>query len=119
MRKSYKWLPVLLVVVIAFTVSGIPTRAQDSGGVIIEGTYGSDPKTFNPLLTGDTTSQEMAGFMFPIMLGVDPKTQKFTPGFQGGLAKSWDVSKDGLTYTFHLKNTYKWTDGQPVTAKDV
>ena len=35
------------------------------------------------------------------------------------LAKSWDVSPDGLTYTFHLQPNVRWTDGQPLTADDV
>ncbi|MDQ6726215.1 MAG: ABC transporter substrate-binding protein [Actinomycetota bacterium] len=35
------------------------------------------------------------------------------------LAKSWDTSADGKTWTFHLQPNAKWTDGQPVTADDV
>lgn len=34
-----------------------------------------------------------------------------------GLAESWDVSEDGLVYTFHLRDA-KWSDGEPVTAHD-
>ena len=33
-------------------------------------------------------------------------------------ASSYDVSADGKTYTFHLRAGAKWSDGQPVTAKD-
>lgn len=33
-------------------------------------------------------------------------------------AESWDVSEDGLTYTFHLREGAKWNDGEPFTAKD-
>jgi peptide/nickel transport system substrate-binding protein len=33
-------------------------------------------------------------------------------------ATSWDVSSDGLTYTFHLHPNTKWSDGQPMTASD-
>lgn len=36
-----------------------------------------------------------------------------------GLAESWDVSKDGLTYTFHLRKGLKYSDGTPLTAEDV
>jgi ABC-type oligopeptide transport system substrate-binding subunit len=35
-----------------------------------------------------------------------------------GVAKSWDVSTDGLTYTFHLRGNAKWSNGEPVTAED-
>lgn len=38
---------------------------------------------------------------------------------QPGLAKSWDMSADGLTYTFHLNEGVTWHDGKPFTADDV
>lgn len=35
------------------------------------------------------------------------------------LAKSWEVSEDSKTYTFHLRNGVKWSDGQPFTSADI
>jgi peptide/nickel transport system substrate-binding protein len=35
------------------------------------------------------------------------------------LAESWEPSADGLTWTYHLRKGVKWSDGQPLTAKDV
>jgi peptide/nickel transport system substrate-binding protein len=35
------------------------------------------------------------------------------------LAQTWDISPDGLTYTFHLRSGLKWSDGQPLTSDDV
>jgi oligopeptide transport system substrate-binding protein len=35
-----------------------------------------------------------------------------------GLAESYDVSEDGLVYTFHLRTGLKWSDGSPLTAAD-
>lgn len=35
-----------------------------------------------------------------------------------GAAESWDVSEDGTEYTFHLREGLKWSDGEPLTAKD-
>jgi oligopeptide transport system substrate-binding protein len=43
----------------------------------------------------------------------DPKTSEPRPG----MAERWEVSADGLSYTFHLRDA-KWTDGKPVTAHD-
>ncbi len=42
----------------------------------------------------------------------------FTPGFDiiPGVAESWEVSDDGLTYTFHLRDDARWSNGEPVTA---
>ena len=38
---------------------------------------------------------------------------------QPDLAESWDISSDGLTYTFHLRPNVTWHDGEPFTADDV
>ena len=43
-----------------------------------------------------------------------PKTLETLPG----VAESWDVSPDGITYTFHLRKEAKWSDGSPVVASD-
>ena len=36
-----------------------------------------------------------------------------------GLAEKWEASADGLTYTYHLRDGLKWSDGEPLTAEDV
>jgi oligopeptide transport system substrate-binding protein len=35
-----------------------------------------------------------------------------------GVAESWEISADGLTYTFHLRPDARWSDGSPITADD-
>jgi peptide/nickel transport system substrate-binding protein len=62
---------------------------------------------------GDIFAQEM---IFSGIVKNDPNgTDKVVPG----LAESWDVSKDGLTYTFHLRKGLKYSDGSPLLAEDV
>ena len=39
--------------------------------------------------------------------------------YVGQLAESWDVSPDGKTWTFHLREGVLWSDGMPFTADDV
>lgn len=41
-----------------------------------------------------------------------------TGSLVGGSAESWDISNDGLVYTFHLRDGLKWSDGTPLTAQD-
>ncbi|MDH5746142.1 MAG: ABC transporter substrate-binding protein [Candidatus Bathyarchaeota archaeon] len=47
--------------------------------------------------------------------------QRYPPEFelQPGLAESWEISTDGLTYTYHLRNDVVWSDGVPFTSADV
>ena len=37
----------------------------------------------------------------------------------GDLAESWDISDDGLTYTFHIHQNVRWHDGEALTAEDI
>lgn len=73
----------------------------------------SDLATMDPSHASDTTSMQMLentgeGFL---QLGKDSKIEK-------ELATKITTSKDGLTYTFNLRKDAKWSNGQPVTAKD-
>ena len=55
-----------------------------------------------------------ATFLYSTLVKVD-NSSNMTPD----LAKTWDISDDGLTYTFHLVENAMWHDGQPLTADDV
>ena len=59
-------------------------------------------------------SQMVAGNIYEGLL-------RYTTGLEAmpQLAKSWEISEDGLTYTFHLQENAKWHDGEPFTADDV
>jgi len=52
--------------------------------------------------------------MFEGLVKADPDTGAPIPS----LAEKWDVSTDGLTYTFHIRPNVNWSDGQPFTADD-
>jgi len=49
------------------------------------------------------------------LIGYDYETAEYIPE----LATSWEVSKDGMEYTFHLRDDVKWHDGTPFTSADV
>lgn len=84
------------------------------GGTFIITTI-SDPKTFNPIVSRETSSTDIIGRIFDSMVGRNNETQEVVPS----LAKSWDMSEDGLVWTFHLRKGVVWSDGQPFTADDV
>jgi len=76
----------------------------------------ADASILNPILWSDTASSGVGGFFFPSMLGQDPQSGAFVP--DGSISESWEVSEDGLTWTFKLRDGVTWSDGDPVDAAD-
>lgn len=76
---------------------------------------GTGIKTLTPLISTDAYSAEIQGYVLETLLTRDPKTLKW----RGLLARDWKVSKDGLTIRFHLRKGLTFSDGEPLTAKDV
>lgn len=113
----------LLIFALAMSLLGVaPLFAQEGGqgGIIIDPNTnsGTDVATMNPLLNNDVYSQLVTAFLFPTLIGIDPVKGDFAPGARNGLATSWDISEDGMTYTYHLRSDWNWSDGTPVTAQD-
>ena len=84
------------------------------GGRFIVSEVG-DPKTFNYLTANESSSIDIARFLFWGLLKFDVPTQQARPG----LAESWTNSPDGKTWTFKLRKNLRWSDGAPLTADDV
>lgn len=89
------------------------------GAPIVEPNFGGDITTLNPILIQDGSSADVAARLFPAFIGGDPDTGLPTPGARGAIVKEWTVSEDGLTYTFTLRDDWKWSDGAPITSTDV
>lgn len=75
----------------------------------------SDPKTLNPVLAQESSSNAVIGPLFNGLTKIDLKTMKVKPA----LAKSWKVLNDDKTYIFYLRKHLFWSDGKPLTAYDV
>ncbi|HEX6385316.1 MAG TPA: ABC transporter substrate-binding protein, partial [Anaerolineae bacterium] len=84
------------------------------GGNVVESSF-ADANTLNPVLGNDQASSDVYGQMY---LGLTT-LEEFTGRIIGSVAESWDISDDGLVYTFHLRDDISWTDGMPLTAHDV
>ncbi|MEL7332052.1 MAG: ABC transporter substrate-binding protein [Cyanobacteria bacterium J06560_2] len=74
-----------------------------------------EPKTFNYLLSQESSSSDVLGFLYEGLIRIDQTTSEIVPG----LAESWTISPNGQTITFVLKENLKWSDGEPLTADDV
>ncbi len=90
------------------------SEAPVQGGVWVEGTS-ADATILNPILASDSASFDVLGWFFPSLLGQDPFSGAIVPT---EMAASWDVSEDGLVWTFNLQDGVMWSDGEQVTADD-
>ena len=83
------------------------------GDALVVGSIG-EPSTLIPLLASDSASHDVAGLVFNGLVRYDKELK-----LEGELAESWDISRDGLTITFHLRRGVKWHDGREFTSHDV
>jgi peptide/nickel transport system substrate-binding protein len=84
------------------------------GGRIVLDSLG-EPKSFNPISSGETSTSDYTDRIFEGLTTMDVWTGEVKPH----VAESWDVSTDGLVWTFKLRKDVKFNDGTPLTAEDV
>ena len=75
----------------------------------------SDPTGWNPVVTVETAILNLCYLFLHGLIS----THVTTGELYGELARSWEVSEDGLEITFHLRCGLVWSDGAPFTAEDV
>jgi oligopeptide transport system substrate-binding protein len=125
--KRVLLLVVALLGAFALAAAGCGGGNEESGGAATSGgetgtaanqtmtiAWGAEPPSLDPGLATDTTSSNVLLNIMDPIVRLDPKTNEAVPS----LAESWDVSEDGKTVTYHLRQDGKWTNGDPVTAKD-
>ena len=89
------------------------TKAPE--GQVMRYISGSEPESLDPQVpTGQPEARVLMAF-YDGLVEYHPKTMDPIPA----LAESWEPSADGTEYTFHLRKGAKFSNGAPVTAKDV
>lgn len=114
-RESTKKILVFFCLALVCRVPSIAQASSNHYGGSLVLSIPSDPKTFNDIVTTDVYSSAVTAMLFEGLTATDPLTLKVIPN----LAKSWDVSPDGLQWTFHLRENVHWFDGFPFSADDV
>ena len=92
--------------------AGATTASIKEGGLFRMGTI-SGPDTINPFVAFAAISYVMFTETYPTLVQYDEEFK-----ITGDWAESWETSADGKTWTFKVKPGGKWSDGQPLTAKD-
>ena len=116
MRKLASALTLFVIVTLAFNLSAPnpasawQTEIPLNQALVLEGGESTNPRQYDPHTTYGSGDKRV----FSGLVSFDPQLN-LTPD----LAESWDVSPDGMTYTFKLRQNAKFHDGRPVTAQDV
>lgn len=97
---------------LALAVSTALCSIAEAKGVLTIGRR-EDSSTFDPIATAQNIDFWVFSNVFDVLVRVNKEGNELLPG----LAESWEVSADGLTYTFHLRDA-KFSDGSAITAED-
>ncbi len=108
------WIVRFFLICSIFLINPISAQSAPRGGQIVV-PVSSDPKTFNDIVASETTSSAVTEMLFEGLTTVDPISLQVIPQ----LAERWEVSSDGLSWTFYLRHGVTWSDGVPLTAADV
>jgi len=73
-----------------------------------------EPETLDPQRVNGTNTDRIVSGLFEGLTRHDARTLEPAPG----MAESWEVSDDGLRYTFHLRQDARWSDGSALDARD-
>jgi peptide/nickel transport system substrate-binding protein len=117
--KKYTILAIITALVLSQLVI-LPIQAQETdatpkyGGTLIIGML-TDPTHLNPAMSTSYFIDIVAGQIYNSLMEYDCETLEPVPE----LAESWEISDDGLTYTFHLVENATWHDGVKFTSADV
>ncbi|WP_042455431.1 peptide ABC transporter substrate-binding protein [Neobacillus dielmonensis] len=121
-----KLVTILTAVMLAFALAAC-TANKDAGSEpkknegksgektekVLNWNNGQEPTSFDPPIGFDAVSWNALN---NLMEGLTRLDEKHEP--QAAIAEKWDVSKDGKTYTFHIRDNAKWSNGDDVTAGD-
>ena len=110
-----KFRPALLLTtaLVAATAVALPATRATAQEVKISRLI--DSNNYDPHKTTATAAAEVLFMLSDTLVSIDYDMLTLHPG----LAKSWDVSADGLTYTFHLRDDVSFCGGRKMTAEDV
>lgn len=117
MKKTmrYGWvLAVTLVLVSGCSGERKTTVEIGNEQQLLHVNIGGEPADLDPHITVGVPENQIMRALFEGLTNKDPETLAIVPG----VAESWHVSEDGLVYTFTLRPTARWSNGDEITAED-
>ena len=114
MKKTGKTAALALTAMMAVTAMPFGVSADETDKTIVRINMESEPDNLDPWLSAASDTEAVFHNVFEGLVLFD-ETGALIPG----LAKSWDISDDGLTYTFHLRDDVTFHNGKAFSAEDV
>lgn len=102
-----------LLAVALFVLAGCGAARHETGAVLHAGN-GTEVQNLDPHVVSGVSEHRVLTALFEGLTELDPATMQPVPA----AAESWTQSPDGLLYTFHLRKEGRWSNGDPVTARD-
>lgn len=125
--RTAPWRPLLVLTCAAVLAAGLaggvggalaadesPSPAGDK--VVLRLGWTNEPDSLNPFVGYEGSSYEVWSLNYDFLCGFGLDG---SPDPDRGLAESWEISDDGLLWTFQIREGMTWQDGEPVTAADV
>ena len=97
------------------TTADATTAAPSNDENVLRIGWAQDPDTLNPFVGQNEEDYTVWALNWDLPINFSPKTLGPAPG----IAESWEVSDDRKTVTMKLAPDMKWSDGKPITSKDV
>src|SRR4051812_5842409 len=104
--------PLLLVATLA--LAACSSSSTTSRHTVIDSRDQYDPRSLDPALSTDVPTGRAVGYVFDGLTQFQPDAK-----VEPALAERWEVTPDGITYTFHLRSGVTFHDGSKFTAKNV
>ena len=105
-----KFVVALLLALLALLPSGCGRQMHRGDLVFLNG---AEPETLDPALITGQPEGRVANALFEGLTTFDASAKP-----KPGVAERWEISPDGRSYTFHLRDNARWSNGEPVTASD-
>jgi oligopeptide transport system substrate-binding protein len=115
--KAFLWRTLGMLVAVCLTASCTQRQTAVERGnhdQVLHRGIGHDLADLDPHLATQASDYSVLSALLEGLVAEDPVDLHPVPG----VAERWEISADGLTYTFFLRTTARWSNGDPVTAQD-
>ena len=111
-RRIFQRAQLLLVLATCALILGCSRHEPPADLTIINSV---EPESLDPAIIVAQADMRVVQGLFEGLTRLEPVKARPVPG----LAEKWEVSTNGITYTFHLRTNLVWSTGEPITADDV